>query len=103
MTIKLPRPDLAAYALCGLCIAGIILLTALRIGDAGVLEFLKFTSAGALGIGGGTALNVGSPAAAPAPAPAPAPVAAPAAPPAAIAGTTTDPAATGVFRVATHG
>lgn len=93
--MKVSRPDLAAGALCALCVVGIVLLAALHIG---IPDVLTFVAIGALGVGGGTALNGGvqllggSPSGAPASSP----------PPEAVPGAAADPAATGVMRVATH-
>jgi hypothetical protein len=52
--VKIPRPDLAALALCALALVGIILLAALRIP---VPEVLTFVALGALTGGAGIALN----------------------------------------------
>lgn len=99
---SIPRPDLASLALCAVAVVGIVVLVALR---QPVPDVLTYVVAGALGVGGGTALNTGrpavpadpSPASFPAPAPAPAPqLRRPMPTPLAA-----DPP-TGVFRMATH-
>lgn len=92
-TTKLARPDLAAGALCSLCVIGIVLLAALHLPIPDVLTFLAM---GALGIGGGTALTAGAVVTQP-PAPEPAPAALAAAP----APLTEEPP-TGVLRISTH-
>lgn len=88
-----PRPDLAAALLCALAVVGIIALAMLR---QPIPDVLTYVAVGALG--GAAGMSFPGPAASSekkAGAPAPAPVSAP-------VGAATDPAATGVLRMATH-
>lgn len=55
--MKIPRPDLAALVLVGLCIAAITFLAATHVA---IPDVLTYVAVGALGVGGGTALNAGS-------------------------------------------
>lgn len=103
--MKLTRPDLAAYGLVALCVLAIAALAVLGKPAPDVLQYLAVT---ALGIGGGVALQ--TPTAQTAqlvPLEVPSRAAAPVnnllnAPRSTPAGYTDDPAATGVFRAATH-
>lgn len=91
-----PRPDLAAALLCALAVVGIIALAMLR---QPIPDVLTYVAVGALGGAAGMSFPGSSPASSSsekkAGPPLPSPVAAP-------VGATTDPAATGVFRMATH-
>lgn len=102
--MKIPRPDLSAYAVVALCVVAITVLIGLGKTPPDFLQYIALT---ALGVGGGVALQgTGSTSttstepATLAATPAPAPAAPAAYPP--VVGTTSDPAATGVMRLATH-
>lgn len=93
--MKIPRPDLACLVLVGLCIAAITFLAATHVP---IPDVLTYVAVGALGVGGGTALNAGSTVVGALPSSSGdlPPVPAPRAP-------LDDPAATGTFaRIATH-
>lgn len=97
--MKIPRPDLAALVLVGLCIAAITFLAATHVG---IPDVLTYVAVGALGVGGGTALN-GAGAAVSAVLPETSSSSAPALPPVPAPRAPADPAATGTFaRIATH-
>lgn len=52
--MKITRPDLTSLILCALCVVGIVVLALFRIA---VPDAITYIAVGALGIGGGTALN----------------------------------------------
>jgi hypothetical protein len=103
--VKLSRPDLSAYAVVALCVVAITVLIGLGKTPPDFLQYIALT---ALGVGGGVALQgaggTTTPATepvTPAPLPVPAPQTLAASYPP-VLGTTSDPAATGVMRLATH-
>jgi hypothetical protein len=58
VTTKLPRPDLAAYAIAAL---GILCITGLLLASKSVPDYLPLITMTAMGAGGGMALNTPNP------------------------------------------
>lgn len=56
--MKITRPDLTSMILTAVCVVGIVALALFRIP---IPDVLTYVAIGALGIGGGTALNASSP------------------------------------------
>jgi hypothetical protein len=52
--VKLPRPDVASLVIVALCVVGIVVLALFHVS---IPDVLTYVAVGALGIGGGTALN----------------------------------------------